>query len=1108
MCFLVITFYLLLILFYPFVHIPLSIDFFFINLTIILQQTKSCYMTKSPSRIFKLPHYIAFLVFFLLCSFFVNAQKTVTGKISKGTDKQPIPGVSITVKGSTEGTQTAADGTFKITVPNDRSILVITAIGFEEKEVAVNGRSFIAAELKEFSAALNEVVVVGYGTQKRKDLTGAISSVSAATIEKIPVISATQALQGRASGVQITNNDGAPGGNISILIRGIGSLASGGNDPLYVIDGYPTTGGINNINPNDIASIDVLKDASATSIYGIRAANGVVIITTKKGLKNKVQVSLDVYNAMQSKPKKYDLLNAQQFATLSNQIQASQPTAPTYTQFAPWANPSALTTVDWQDALYRTGLTQNYSIGMRGGSDKVQSAASFGYYEQKGIVLGSYFKRFTVGLNMDYQPTQWLKSSTSVKYANQDANTPLGTGGLFQLLVNPPTLDSGNKVTNKIKDGNGNYGFYNPINPNVFKFGNPVYDIETRQAKNITNYILANTSLEVKLYDGLTIKTNAGVNVNNYSGSFYQPEDTRANTQYPGAIRAKGVYSQNINNSFEWLWENTIAYDKTFGKHAVNFVAGVSAQKNTSNFMGGTGEPPNGLIRDLGQVVTGSLQLNRQGNGSRISSLASQFARINYQYNDKYILTATIRRDGSSKFDTSNRYGVFPSGSVAWKIKSEPFLQAVNWLDDLKIRGGYGVVGNQSGIPLFQYQALYAGNFPASQNGGGNSNLGYPFNNIYQNGIAQTQPANPSLEWETDYMTNIGIDAAFLKGALTVTVDWFDRKSKNFLLRIPASPQTGYLLISKNVGEMSNKGVELAVNYRGNKGKDFQYGIGLTWTSTKNRITAISSGLKNLTSANFGFGLNGQGWGEFSQYVPGEEAGVFYGYKSLGIFQTQAQIDALNSKAPGGIYYRAATRPGDRYFADINGDGVVNASDRTSLGSPQPKFFGGLNFDANYKAWDFNVFFYGSYGNKIFNYIESNLQSFQKRGSEGVQNVSLEYFNNRWTSTNPSNTYSRALHNDDNTLNNVPSSHWVENGSYLRLKNLTVGYTLPSRLSNRLTLSRARVYISSQNLFTITKYSGLDPEIGIQGGNPIFNGVDNGIYPSSRFVTFGLNVTF
>jgi TonB-dependent starch-binding outer membrane protein SusC len=1044
-------------------------------------------------------------VLLLAVSFSSIAQKRVEGKVT-GPDNQPVFGATVSVKGTNVVTTTSTDGLYSITLPANSSVLVISYVGNQTVELNVSDKTTADVTMVVVPANLDEVVVIGYGTAKRKDLTGSISSISAATIEKVPVISATQALQGRASGVQIINNDGAPGGNISVLIRGIGSLAGGGNDPLYVIDGYPTTGGINNINPNDIASIDVLKDASATSIYGIRAANGVILITTKKGIKNRLQVSVDMYNSYQTKPKKYDLLNAQQFATLSNEIQTTQPTAPTYTQFSAWANPNSLNTVDWQDALYRNGLTQNYSIGIRGGSDKVQSAASFGYYNQKGIVLGSYFKRFTVGLNLNYQATKWLKSSTSVKYGYQDANTPLGTGGLFQLLVNPPTLDSGNKATNQIKDGKGNYGFYNPINPNVFKFGNPVYDIESREAKNITNYILANSFLEITLLEGLRIKTSAGVNVNNYSGTYFQPADSRANAQYPGAITNKAGYSQNLNNSFEWLWENTIAYDKTFGSHNIGVVAGVSAQKNTFTSMGGSGEPPNSVIRDLGQVA--NLQLNRFGNGKSISSLASQFARLNYQFDDKYILTGTIRRDGSSKFDTENRYGVFPSAAIAWKAKNETFLQNVSWLYDLKIRGGYGEVGNERPIGLFQYQALYAGNFPASQNGGGQSNLGYPFNNVYQNGIAQTQPANPNLEWETDYMKNVGVDIAFLQGALTITADWFDRKSKDFLLTIPASPQTGYLLITRNIGEMNNRGVEFAVNYRGNKGKDFQYGVSLTLSAIKNRLTEISSGVKNLTSANFGFGLTGQGWGEFSQYVPGGEAGEFYGYQSLGIFQTQAQIDALNAKAPGGIYYRAATRPGDRYFADIDGDGVVNANDRTSLGSPQPKFFGGLNFDGTYKSWDFNIFFYGSYGNKILNYTESNLQSFQKRGSEGVQNVSLDYFNNRWTSSNGSNTYSRALHNDDNTLNNVPSSHWVEDGSYLRLKNITVGYTLPSSVSNRLMLSRARVYISSQNLFTITKYSGLDPEIGIQNGNPIFNGVDNGVYPLSRFFTFGLNVTF
>jgi len=1046
---------------------------------------------------------MGFLTVFWSAAF---SQNRISGKVMDIEDRAPLVGASVAATGLAIGTNTDENGNFVLSVPNDVKTLAVSYTGYNKQEVDISGKSTIEVYMTSSTAGLNEVVVVGYGTSKRKDLTGSISSVSAATIEQVPVISATQALQGRATGVQIINNDGAPGGNISILIRGIGSLASGGNNPLFIIDGYPTTGGINNINPNDIASIDVLKDASATSIYGIRAANGVVIITTKRGLKDRVQVSFDHFTSFQSQPKKYDLLNAQQFATLSNEIQTTQPTTPTYTQFEPWANPSSLNTVDWQDALYGSGLTQNYSLGIRGGSEKTQASASFGYYDQKGIVLGSYFKRFTGGFNLDYQATPWLKSASSVKYGYQDANTPLGTGGLFQLMVNPPTLDGGNSATNQIKDENGNYGFYNPINPNVFKFANPVYDVETREAINISNYILANTSVEIRLFDGLKFKSNVGVNFNNYDGSFFLPADNRANLQFPGAVTTRAIYSQNINNNFEWLWENTLSYDKNFGNHFLNIIGGVSAQENRFSAMGGTGEPPNNVIRDLGQVA--NLQLNRFGNGRSTSSLASQFGRLNYQFDNRYYLTGTLRRDGSSRFNENNRYGVFPSGSVAWKVSNESFLQGAKWLNDLKVRAGYGVVGNQASIGLFQYEALFAGNFPASQNGGGQSNLGYPFNNVYQNGIAQTQPANPDLQWETVNMANFGIDAAFLNGALTVTADWFDKRSKDFLLTIPASPQTGYLFITRNVGEMSNKGIELAVNYSGNSGKEFKYDVGLTWSAIKNRITSISSGVKNLTSANFGIGLTGTGWNEFSQYVPGGEAGEFYGYQSLGIFQTQEQIDALNEKSPTGFYYRAATRPGDRYFADLNGDGVVNAEDRTSLGSPQPKFFGGLNFNASYKAWDFNVFFYGSYGNKILNYIESNLQSFQKTGSEGVQNVSVNYYENRWTPTNPSETYARALHNDANTLNNVPSSHWVEDGSYLRLKNLSIGYTVPANLSKKVTASKARVYVSAQNLLTFTKYSGLDPEIGIQNGNPIFNGVDNGVYPSSRFVTVGLNVTF
>jgi TonB-dependent starch-binding outer membrane protein SusC len=1046
----------------------------------------------------------AFVVSFLVLNSNLSAQsREVSGTITASDDNTTVPGVNIVIKGTTNGTTTDADGKFSLRVDDNSDVLVISSIGYATREITVGAQSVIDVVLTPEVESLQEIVVIGYGTQKRKDVTGAISSVSASTIEKVPVTTVDQALQGRAAGVQIVNNDASPGGNVSVLIRGIGSLASGGNEPLYVVDGYPTSGGMNNINPNDIASIDVLKDASATAVYGIRAANGVVIITTKKGHKDKVQLSVDAYTTFQSKPRQYDLLNAREWATLSNEVEAEQATP--YTGLDIWDNPENLHSVDWQDAMYRNSITQNYTIGIRGGSDKVQTAVSFGYYDQKGIVLESYFKRFTTGLNVDYQATKWLKSSTSVKYTYQDANNPYGTGQLFNLVINPPTLDGGNSETYKIKDGRGNYGFYNPVQPNVFKFSNPVYTVETNEYENKTNFVLATSSLEATIIDGLKLKTNAGVNVKNLSGSFFQPEDARANAQYPSAAIAAASYRQNMNNNFEWLWENTIAYDKTFDDHTINFVAGVSAQQNTNTLMGATGIPPNNTTRDLAQLS--NLVFDQYGNGRSISSLASEFARLTYQFADKYMITGTIRRDGSSKFDKGNKYGTFPSGAIGWRIKNESFLKDVVFLEDLKLRASYGRVGNQTPIGLFQYQAWYVGNFPANYNGSGKDNFGYPFNKVYQNGSGQVQPANPNLKWETDEQLDIGLDASFFDGRFTFTFDWFDRDSRDFLLMLAAPAQTGYNFITRNVGSMNNRGIEMEFGYRGNIGNDFDFNASLTLSRIKNELTGITSGTSFVT--NFGgVTLVGQGWDEFSRSYVGGSVGEFFGYKSLGVFQSQEEIDALNAAAPGGIYYRAATSPGDRKFADINGDKKVDANDRTRIGSPQPKVFGGLNLDGSYKAWDFNLYFYGSFGNKIMNYVESHLQSFQKRGSEGVQNVSQEYYENHWREDRPSNKYTRALANDDNTLNNVPSDAWVEDGSFVKLKNVTVGYTLPFDLLDRYSVSKLRVYLSSQNLFFITKYDGLDPEIGIQGGNATQNGVDNGTYPSSRSFTVGLNLTF
>jgi TonB-linked SusC/RagA family outer membrane protein len=1055
----------------------------------------------------------------LLVSFSGYAQSNVvTGTVTDG--GLPLPGVTVTVRGTTTASVTNVNGKYSISAPA-KSTLVFSFIGYTTQEIAVSG-AVLNVGMSSDAKTLSEVVVIGYGTAKRSDITGAISSVSAKQIEAVPVTSIDQALQGRAAGVQVTNNDGTPGSNVTVLIRGTGSLASGANTPLYVVDGFPLQGGLNNFNTDDIASIDILKDASATAIYGIRAANGVVLITSKRGKKNSLQVSVDGYDAFQSTPKTYKVLNATQFATMANAV-AADPSQHLAANPA-WVNPASLHTVDWQNALYQTGLTQNYTLAIRGGSDKVQQSTSFGYYDQKGIVYASYFKRATLATNVDYQPFKWLKSATDVKYTYQDSRNPFGTGSIENLAALVPTLDGGNKFTNQPKESDGhggfNYGFYNPTYARQSgSGGNPLFGIDNNQQYNLNYTFLANTSLEATIIDGLKFKTHVGINTFNFAGQFYSPADTRLSTQYPGQTAGIANYSQNMAQDFTWLLENTLAYDKTFGKHTINILAGASAQKELWNGMGGSGIPPNSVIRDLSQVASLTLNSNdpnnpNSGNGSTINALASYFGRVTYQFDNKYIVTATVRRDGSSKFDASAnaQYGTFPSGSVAWKAKNEAFLANVDWLSDLKFRGSWGRVGNQGSIAPFRYLNLYAGNFPASLNGGGNDNLGYPFNKVYQNGIASYQAANPKLKWETDTETDAGVDVSFLHGELTFTFDWYDRKSKDFLLTLAAPAQSGYNTLTQNIGNMDNKGVEFAVNYQHQAASDFKYGASLTISANKNTLTGLQSGATNVQ--NFGgLGLPTlQGWTPFSLTNIGQPVGEFYGFQSLGIFQSQAQIDALNAAAvakhgAGSYYQKSVTQPGDRYFADTNGDGVVNDADRVSLGNPQPKFYGGLNLDATYKAWDVNLYFYGIYGNKIFSFAESNIQDFESRQNVSIENVSQAYYAGAWTPQNHSNVYSRIVANDDAEGSYAASSAWIENGSFLKLKTLTIGYTLPAALAKKVALNRLRVYVSSQNLFTITSYKGLDPEIGTQGGNATQNGIDNGAYPSSRFLTVGLNLT-
>lgn len=1045
----------------------------------------------------------AFLLIVCSCFSAIAQDKQITGKVTlKG---ETAPGITIKVKESGAGTSTDANGAFKIQVPKTAT-LVFSYTGYLTREIQVGEKTSLTVDLDPDVKTLTEVSVVsvGYGTVRKKDLTGAVSSVSADQIANVPVTTLGQALQGRASGVQVTNNDGSPGAPVQVLIRGLGSLSS--NEPLYVIDGFP--GGISSLNQNDIESIDILKDASATAIYGNRASNGVVIITTKRGSKNGVQTAFSVLTSIQSRPKTYDVLNASDWATLA----VSQSAIDGWTPLAEWKDPAALRSINWQDEVYRNALKQQYDMSIRGGNEKVQGAVSGSYFDQQGIVLGNSYKKFNLGANLDYNAKTWLKSATSIKFSRNDTKLPLTSGfdGIAKLSRILPTM-TGNKLTDQVKDANGNYGFFTPTIVQTSGYLNPVYAIETTDLTNVSNAFLGTSSLEATLFEGFKIKTNLGINVSDNAASKATPTDTRAYDQYKGsAVQNQNYYSQSANNTYEWLWENTIAYTKTFDQHSFDFVGGVSQQKNTYKTVGADGRNfQSDILRNLGSAPT----LNSYFGSTQTWALASQFGRVNYKFMDRYLLTATVRRDGSSRFAPGNQYGVFPSGSIAWKVKEERFLKDVNFITDLKLRGSYGEIGNQS-VGLFQYLSQYTTGGAATTA----TNNGYPFNKVYQAGLVLASLPNPELKWETSKQTDIGFDAAFLNGDLTLTVDYYEKKSKDFLLAIPVPAQTGFVIANRNVGSISNKGIEIAINYRHQSSKDFNYGIGFNITTVKNKLLSLAASQTYINNlGDLGFVATGSNnWVNYSRSYIGGAVGEFYGFKTAGIFQNQAQIDALNAEAVAkngiGIQYQPNAKPGDRMFKDLNGDGKITADDQTSLGSPLPKFFGGLNLDASYKSFDINVFFYGVAGNKIFNYMKASQESFLEIGAIAVQNISKEYLDKAWTPANQSNRYARITSNDQNG-NNRPSDQWVENGSYLRLRNLQIGYTLPASTIKKLGLAKLRIYVAAQNLFTLTNYTGLDPEIGSptdQTGSrkATAQGVDVGTYPLSRIYNLGLNVSF
>lgn len=1012
---------------------------------------------------------------------------------------EPLIGVNVLVKNSSTGAITDVDGKFAIErVPSD-AVIVISYIGYITQEINVGNRSVINITLVEDAQTLDEVVVVGYGSFKKSDLTGAISQVKGEDLVNLPMRSAGDALQGKAAGVMVTATSGSPGAVGTIRIRGVGTV--NGNDPLYVVDGLPQSD-INWLNARDIESIEVLKDASAQAIYGARAANGVILISTKRGESGSVyrsSIEFDMNIGFQTIGKEYDMLDAAGFMEYKNRAYTNG-NQPLLEDFAtPEKREQILSFLDknggragtnWWDEVNQTGFdapTQNYNLAFSGGMDKLRYRASFSYTDMQGILRGSEYQRLTGRLNLDNEVTKWLtlSSGISVSYDQRRNLTEqdVYSGTVFSSLAADPItpvyrdnlVDIPDFMSGRIMDG------YEPTNPWSRYTGvlysnkpNTVAQADRNALLKMKDYqTKANVSADVKLFPFLTFKSSIALDLrrrewNGFAPKYYLDGDEKETDAY--------VNVSHYNTDY-WVFDNYLTFNKTFDRHSINVMAGTSAEK--TRFEAVTATKAGMVNNEKSQQILNAGTKNPGASGYvTINSLNSYFGRVFYSYDNKYMVTGNIRWDGSSRFPKGNRWGVFPSVSGGWNFSEESFLKSTDWLYQGKLRVGWGQIGNQE-----TWNAVYQNTF---------ANSGYYIfgssNDYYLSGL-RNQVGNPDLTWEKTSQLDIGLDLAFLKGSLRATFDYFERKTSDMLIQLPLPqslglPNTPWV----NAGSVRNRGVELSVAYDGKVGKDFAYHINGNISTYRNEVTD----LKGSTIGGTGVHL---GYFNYTMTEEGEPIGYFYGYKTDGVFQTQAEID---NYVNNGSVVMPNAKPGDLKYKDLNNDGSIGEEDRTMIGNPHPDFTFGLTLGAEYKNFDFTLFFQGSIGNDIMNIVKYDLYS-----GTGWYNAPKDILTTFWNGAGSTN---KNFGIDSDARMNSQVSDWcIEDGSYVRLKNIQIGYTLPASLTKKITINNLRVFVAAQNLFTITGYSGLDPEIG-HATSPLYQGIDVGYYPQPRTFMFGLSM--
>ena len=998
---------------------------------------------------------MSFLCILCLCSMFFFAPDLRAQQVSKtysgivtDTKGEPLIGVSIMVKGTTSGSITDTNGKFSIQTPIQNPVLIFSYVGYESKQISPAPSDIIRIELRETNKQLEDVVVIGYGTQRKKDLTGSVAIVKSSDIKSLPVPSVSDALQGRASGVQVISS-GTPGSDAIFRIRGTGTINDA--NPLVVIDGFPIDGGLNQLNMDDVETIQVLKDASATAIYGARGANGVIIITTKHGTGAKSQINFNYSYGVQNATNMVKMLDAGQFASLHNEMLGNAGLM----QNPAFVDPSSIGVgTNWLNAFFQSAPMQNYSLNYSGGSDKSSFYVSGNYFSQDGIIIGTGYKKFTFQLNTESKITSFLKFGNSLTL-NHDLKTSGNYSVRNAMLALP---------TQAIYHDDGTYT--GPVGLPLFSgdITNPIGTANT--VKNSTDgyNLMGNVFGEVDILKGLKFKSNFGIQANFWNSRTWSPKYT-----WDTSVNLQSYLGEQYNKNITWLWDNTFTYDKTFGKHKLGLMAGTSAQENRYNYM-------NGSIQsfandDINQLSNGLL-LPTVGGSTSSWSMFSYMGRVNYSYADKYLITATLRQDGSSRFGEKNKYGLFPSASLAWRISEEDFFKNINFINNMKLRAGYGATGNQN---IGNYS------FASSLN-----TIKYNFNNQLVSAVVPVVMPNPSVQWESQKQGNIGIDASILEQRVDITLDAYLKETDQMLVPMSVPVSTGYSDIyvpSVNAGKMENKGIELTVNSKNLTGK-FSWNTTFNISYNVNKVVSINDTVPMSVGS---IGLN-QNLALLQAGIPINE---FYGFVTDGIFQNQQEVDNHAIQVPGNDPYNR-TSPGDIRFKDLNNDGVINDKDRTYIGNPNPTFTFAMNNTFSYMGFDLSIFLQGVAGNKIL-----NANRFWSEAMAIPQNQTVATLN-RWTAEGTSNTMPRAVYNDPNK-NTRASDRYVEDGSYLRIKNITLGYSLPTALMKKAHLSTARCYITAQNLLTLTKYSGFDPEIGVIG-------IDNSVYPVTRTFCVGINL--